>query len=585
MASTNFTDKVTMVPADWANDVNRIVYQVFGNAQNASDVLAALGLSAAATMDPNAVIITGGTIDGVNIGGAVPAIQVNATNMKVLTNPVGATDVVNLGYMQTYTAQQIGNAISTLTATLGSMAYQNSNNVKITAGTIDNVEIGLGGPAAGVFTTLQVSNPPAQAQDVVTLGFMLAHYDTVFATFGGMATQSPAAVVITGGNIDGVNIGSVTPPNGVFNTLYVNQLPVAPAQVANKQYVDTAVAVVGANLGTMSTQNANAIAVTGGRIDGTPIGAGTPSTGAFSNLTIIGTQAVVNANFNSSTSNFGGINVNEGGVSKITMYAYGENNGANSNTSVLASANPLAIQQGTASLSMTTSSISANVALSLVTGATSGYGPNQAMSLVLGDQAAYAGGIKLLDGATTTNYGTITYQKSNLQLEINSPQTVALNATGAGAVLLAGGTGDVTVGTVVADPTTYDVNKLTVNGGVYSKQGVVASLFRTTHGALGNVAGTVAVPSNTNGAFTMTLTGNTTLNLTTADNRYAAGVGQFRKIEMLITIGTAGSTFAINGVTWFNAVAPNFAGKAASSVQLVTLYSPNNGATWYGSTT
>lgn len=42
-------------------------------------------------------------------------------------------------------------------------------------------------------------------------------------------------------------------------------------------------------LGTIATQNANAVAITGGAVDGTPIGATTPSTGAFTTITTTGT--------------------------------------------------------------------------------------------------------------------------------------------------------------------------------------------------------------------------------------------------------------------------------------------------------
>lgn len=583
MASTTFTDKVTMVPADWANDVNHLVYQLFGNAQNAAQAVAALGLANVSNFNPAAAVITGGNLDHVTIGATVPAINIVSNNITVLTAPTQATDVVNLSYMQTYVGQQVSTAISALQAELGTMAYQNSNNVNITAGVINNVEIGLQGPASGQFTTLQVSNPPAQAQDVVTLGFMLAHYDSMFANFGGMATQNPNAIVITGGTIDGVTIGSITPPNGIFNSLQVNQLPVANYQVANKQYVDTQVAIVGGNLGTMSSQNYNSIAVTGGTINGTSIGAGTPSSGAFTNLTVLGTQAVFNANFSATTSNFGGLNINEGGTQKLTLYAYGENNGSTSNTATLASVNPFTINVGGGLTTFTSSAVSMNVPGIINAGATGSYGPAQAQSLTLGDSVAHAGGILFLDGADSTNYGTLTYQKSNLLFELNSPQTVGINAAGNGNVQMCGGTGDVTVGTTTANPLNYDINKLTVYGGINALQGVSANLYRTNSQALGNVSGAINLASNSYSAFTMTLTGSTTLSMAGTDSRYPAQTGQFREIQMLVTVGT-NTSFAINGVTWLSA-APAYSGKTAGSVALVRLISPNNGGTWYGTTT
>lgn len=44
-------------------------------------------------------------------------------------------------------------------------------------------------------------------------------------------------------------------------------------------------------LGTMSTQNSNTVAITGGSINGTTVGASTPSTGAFTNFSASGTAA------------------------------------------------------------------------------------------------------------------------------------------------------------------------------------------------------------------------------------------------------------------------------------------------------
>lgn len=66
--------------------------------------------------------------------------------------------------------------------------------------------------------------------------------------------------------------------------------------------------LIGMGAGTMATQNASAVAITGGSINGTTVGAGTPSTGAFTTLSstgnftpsqtngIVGTTAANNAN-------------------------------------------------------------------------------------------------------------------------------------------------------------------------------------------------------------------------------------------------------------------------------------------------
>jgi len=62
---------------------------------------------------------------------------------------------------------------------------------------------------------------------------------------------------------------------------------IASTDAATKSQVDTAIA----GLGTMSTQNANNVAITGGAINGTTVGATTASTGAFTNFTASGTAS------------------------------------------------------------------------------------------------------------------------------------------------------------------------------------------------------------------------------------------------------------------------------------------------------
>jgi hypothetical protein len=59
----------------------------------------------------------------------------------------------------------------------------------------------------------------------------------------------------------------------------------ASTDAASVSQVTTAIA----GLGTMSTQNANNVAITGGTINGTSVGATTASTGAFTNFTASGT--------------------------------------------------------------------------------------------------------------------------------------------------------------------------------------------------------------------------------------------------------------------------------------------------------
>ena len=72
--------------------------------------------------------------------------------------------------------------------------------------------------------------------------------------------------------------------NFVDNRLYAQGDQATPLEFADKSYVDGAITSATGSLGTMSTQNANAVTITGGTIDGTTIGATTPSTGKFTTI-------------------------------------------------------------------------------------------------------------------------------------------------------------------------------------------------------------------------------------------------------------------------------------------------------------
>jgi hypothetical protein len=76
-------------------------------------------------------------------------------------------------------------------------------------------------------------------------------------------------------------------------------------------------------LGTMSTQNANSVAITGGTINGTSIGATTPSTGRFTTLTVNDNTTLGSSN--SDTTTFNGRIASEFTPSTANTYDLGRN--------------------------------------------------------------------------------------------------------------------------------------------------------------------------------------------------------------------------------------------------------------------
>lgn len=418
MASTHFTDTVTEIPADWANDVNALTYDVFGGAHTVAQAVAALGLSWVVQTNLHANM-TGGTIDGTPIGQTTPAAG-TFTVLKATTQGTGANDVALVPF--------VTSAVAALQATLGSLSLQNANAIAVTGGTINATSIGLSTPAAAAFTAASVAAAPVNATDVANKQYVDGKIAGL-PSFGTMALQNANAITVTGGTIDNVVIGGTTPAEGFFLTVVgrhvtgtsgtlwldnalngyfnygavlqantdtpnagvvlgasgaftvnssvgtalltldpsgrlvlggaindsIHTLQLAggavidsillstaitlPNQATTKLYVDTGLANVVANvggqiataigqLGSMAHQNANAVAITGGTIDGATIGSVTPAAATFTTVT---TQTVGNASgailFNQ-TSGGQGVVLNASSPTKPNIAAWINTGGA-----------------------------------------------------------------------------------------------------------------------------------------------------------------------------------------------------------------------------------------------------------------
>ena len=162
---------------------------------------------------------------------------------------------------------------------LGTMAYQNENNIFVTGGTLNNVTIGNSVPGAGTFATLTVSATPLFPTNAANK----AYVDTAIAdlNLGNLAVQNNTNAVITGGSISGVDILAST---GTFLSLSLINAPVNFSDVTNKSYVDDSIASLGVlrDLSHMSSTN---VTITGGTIDDVVIGANSAASGQFTTLT------------------------------------------------------------------------------------------------------------------------------------------------------------------------------------------------------------------------------------------------------------------------------------------------------------
>ncbi|CAB5217845.1 hypothetical protein UFOVP202_16 [uncultured Caudovirales phage] len=219
----------------------------------------------------------------------------NADHQLVGTVPVanGGTGAATLtGYVK-------GNGTSTMTASatipstdvtgLGTMSTQNSNNISVTGGSMSGVTIGdyvataQKGIANGVATldgsgTVPVSQLPAAVLGALSYqGTWNASTNTPTLT-SSVGTKGYYYVVSVAGstNLNGITDWKVG-DWAVFNGSEWQKIDNTDAVTSVNGYTGTVVLTNTdiSGFGTMSTQNANSVAITGGAINGTTIGATT----------------------------------------------------------------------------------------------------------------------------------------------------------------------------------------------------------------------------------------------------------------------------------------------------------------------
>ena len=241
---------------------------------------------------------TGATGAGVAVGGTTGQVLVKASNVNYDTT--WATITGTLVYQGSWNAST---NTPTLTSSVGTNGYYyvvgtsgstNLNGITdwvvgdwaIFNGTIwqkiDNTDLvsSVNGQTGVVVLTASSVGALAIANNLSDL----ANTTTARTNLGlgSIATQNANNVAITGGSITGITDLAVADGGTGASTLtgYVKGSGTTPL---------TASATIPSSdvtgLGTMSTQNANAVAITGGTIDNTVIGGTTPVAGTFTTLT------------------------------------------------------------------------------------------------------------------------------------------------------------------------------------------------------------------------------------------------------------------------------------------------------------
>jgi hypothetical protein len=210
-------------------------------------------------------------------------VQLNKASPAFTGIPTAPTATLGTQTTQLATTQ----FVYQVTGALPTMSQQNASAVNITGGTISGI------------TPLGIAAGGTAASDVANARQNLG--------LGSMATQFSTAVSITGGEIYNVALSNVT----------ISGISTIPVSNGGTGATNSADARTNLGLGTLATQNFNAVSITGGSITGlnTPLAIVSGGTGAA-------TAAAARTNLglgDLATQNSTGINVTGGSVTQLTL--------------------------------------------------------------------------------------------------------------------------------------------------------------------------------------------------------------------------------------------------------------------------
>ena len=223
------------------------------------------------------------TFRNITLTGAVLA---GAWNGSTITVPYGGTGATTLtGYVK-------GNGTSAMTASatipntditgLGTMSVQNASAVAITGGTANSLILGGTTAAAATVTTLRIDSTLSLAGATGTSGQVLTSNGASAPTWQNIAGSGTVTSIDVSGGTTGLTT-SGGPVTGAGTITLAGTLAIANGGTGAT--TDSA-ARTALGLGTMAVQAASSVAITGGSINGTSLGATTAGSAKVTTLDI-----------------------------------------------------------------------------------------------------------------------------------------------------------------------------------------------------------------------------------------------------------------------------------------------------------
>jgi hypothetical protein len=214
-----------------------------------------------------------------------------------------AEKAVTLDTAQTLSNKTLANAnLGTPTA----VVLTNGTGLPLTTGVTGTLPVGNGGTGATTLT----GYVKASGTSAFTAVASIPAGD--ISGLGSMATQNANNVAITGGAINGTPIGGATASTAEFTSVTAGSI--AATSISSDVAILSTASVGGL---TVTSASVDAINVLGGTINGTAIGGVSPSTGAFTQVTVDNLD--INGNTIASTNTNGNITLDPNGTGAVDV--------------------------------------------------------------------------------------------------------------------------------------------------------------------------------------------------------------------------------------------------------------------------